>query len=54
MRTAIRDYHRAVDAAPDNLMYDVERQRDMARACLFEVDLVLASWKAWKRAKRGP
>lgn len=51
IRTAVNSYYTKVDMLPENKMYDVEMQRDLARACVLEIDSVLASWRTWRTKK---
>lgn len=54
IRTEVNTYYSKVDALPSHKMYDVEVQRDMARACVLAVDGILTSWRTWRGSKRGP
>lgn len=55
IRTAVNTYYTKIEMTPEDKMYDVEYQRDLARECVLEVDSVLALWRIWRQqAKRGP
>ncbi len=49
IRTAVNTYYGKVEALPEDEMYDVELQRDLARECVLEVDSVLALWRVWRK-----
>jgi hypothetical protein len=53
IQTAIGAYCGRLERLSEEQMFDAERQRDMARECIMEIDSIIGVWRNWRQIKPG-
>ena len=49
IRSVINAYYRELEVPSSEKMFDVERQRNLARDCVLNIDNVLNKFRSWRK-----
>ena len=49
IRSIINRYYRELENPISEKMFDIERQRDLARECVLQTDNVLNKFRTWRK-----